>query len=111
MSKKENIVSCSVEELAQILANNGSKTDWAKVKAISLAEVEQLAEEQDGPLPDDWEKSVVLGLPPRKKEVHIRLDEDVLDWFKSYGTGYQTRINAVLRSFVQTRQRMTKTQD
>jgi len=45
----------------------------------------------------------VLGLPPRKRDVHIRLDADVLDWFRAQGKGYQTRINAVLRAFVEAR--------
>jgi hypothetical protein len=49
---------------------------------------------------------VIVGLPPAKQDIHIRLDSDILDWFKSRGRGYQTRINAVLRAFVQTRQRM-----
>ena len=37
-------------------------------------------------------------LPP-KTSISLRLDQDVLDWFKSQGPGYQTRINAVLRAF------------
>lgn len=37
-------------------------------------------------------------LPP-KRSISLRIDEDVLEWFKSQGTGYQTRINAVLRAF------------
>lgn len=45
------------------------------------------------------------GLPQRKQGVHIRLDADILAWFKSLGPGYQTRINSVLRSFVQARRR------
>ena len=71
---------------------------------LTQAEVERLADEEEGSLPEGWENTVVMGLPPRKKNVHIRLDSDIIDWFKSHGTGYQTRINAVLRSFVQTRQ-------
>ena len=40
-------------------------------------------------------------MPPRKVPVSIRLDADVLDYFKHGGTGgYQSRINAVLRSYV-----------
>ncbi|MGD0959872.1 MAG: BrnA antitoxin family protein [Methylomonas sp.] len=111
MSKKENIVRYTAEEVAQMLARGESKTDWAKVKGMSQDEIERLADEEDGHMPEGWESTVILGLPPRKKEVHIRLDEDVLDWFKSHGAGYQTRINAVLRSFVQTRRQMEKTQD
>jgi uncharacterized protein (DUF4415 family) len=37
-------------------------------------------------------------LPP-KTAISLRVDQDVLDWFKSQGDGYQTRINAVLRAF------------
>jgi uncharacterized protein (DUF4415 family) len=37
--------------------------------------------------------------------VHIRLDPIVLRWFKAHGPGYQTRINAVLRAFVEVRQK------
>jgi len=40
-------------------------------------------------------------VPARKKTISIRLDEDVLDYFKSEGDGYQRRINAVLRSYMQ----------
>jgi uncharacterized protein (DUF4415 family) len=38
---------------------------------------------------------------PLKKAVQIRLDADVLAWFKGYGKGYQSRINAVLREVMQ----------
>jgi uncharacterized protein (DUF4415 family) len=46
---------------------------------------------------------VVLGIPAPKKNIHIRLGADIVDWFKSRGKGYQTRVNAVLRAFVQSR--------
>ena len=41
------------------------------------------------------------GLPaaPRKAAISLRLDEDVLEWFRAQGPGYQTRINAVLRAY------------
>jgi uncharacterized protein (DUF4415 family) len=40
-------------------------------------------------------------MPARKKAISISVDEDVLDFFKKEGTGYQRRINAVLRSYMQ----------
>jgi uncharacterized protein (DUF4415 family) len=43
----------------------------------------------------------VLVIPPRKKAISIRVDEDVLDFFKREGEGYQRRMNAVLRSYMQ----------
>jgi uncharacterized protein (DUF4415 family) len=47
----------------------------------------------------------VKGLPPRKEHINIRIDADVLDWFRNKGRGYQTRINNVLRAFVESRRR------
>jgi len=53
-------------------------------------------------VPADWhlqaEKAVAHG---SKKLVSLRIDTDVLEWFKQQGAGYQTRINAVLRVFVE----------
>ena len=50
---------------------------------------------------DDWNWSeAVLVIPPKKQAISIRLDEDVLDYFKHEGAGYQRRINAVLRSYM-----------
>lgn len=45
-----------------------------------------------------WDKAVVKRVEP-KAQVTIRLDREVLDWFKSRGKGYQSRINAVLRAY------------
>jgi uncharacterized protein (DUF4415 family) len=47
----------------------------------------------------DWEKVSIELLKP-KADLHMRVDRDVLDWFKRHGKDYQTRINAVLRSYV-----------
>jgi uncharacterized protein (DUF4415 family) len=42
---------------------------------------------------------------PVKKPVSLRLDADIVDWFQRQGTGYQTRINAVLRDYVERHQK------
>jgi len=52
------------------------------------------------PLDFDWSKAILV-IPPRKRAISIRLDEDVLDYFKKEGAGYQRRMNAVLRSYMQ----------
>ena len=52
------------------------------------------------PLDFDWSDAVLV-IPPKKKAISIRVDEDVLDYFKGEeAAGYQRRMNAVLRSFV-----------
>ena len=46
-------------------------------------------------------KSGKLRMPKAKPRISIRLDADILEWFKSHGNGYQTRINAVLRMYME----------
>jgi uncharacterized protein (DUF4415 family) len=108
MRKNENIERFSADKIRRKIARGESKTDWKRVDAMSRSEVERLADKDEGPLPAGWESTVMVGLPPAKQDIHIRLDGDILDWFKARGRGYQTRINAVLRAFVQTRQRMER---
>jgi len=52
--------------------------------------------------PADWVNAIAhrgLPVPPRKTQIALRVDQDVLEWFKAQGEGYQTRMNAVLREF------------
>ena len=108
MRKKENISRFSADKIRRKLARGESKTDWERVKSMSRTEVERLADRDERPLPADWESKVMVGLPPAKQDIHIRLDGDILEWFKAHGRGYQTRINAVLRSFVRTREHLDR---
>jgi uncharacterized protein (DUF4415 family) len=108
MRKNENISRFSADKIRRKVARGESKTDWKRVKAMSQKDVERLADRDEGPLPDNWENQVMAGLPPAKQDIHIRLDGDILEWFKAHGRGYQTRINAVLRAFVQTRERVDR---
>ena len=50
-------------------------------------------------------KNAKLRTPRNKKAVSLRLDPDVLEWFKEQGEGYQTRINAVLRLYMDAHRR------
>ncbi|MBB4301106.1 uncharacterized protein (DUF4415 family) [Rhodobium orientis] len=81
------------------------KTDWERVKNLTDEEIERAAREDpdwEGLLDIDWSKAVLV-VPAPKKAVSIRLDADVLDFFKQEGRGYQTRINQVLRSYMEHR--------
>src|SRR5690348_4595679 len=86
-------------------ARGESCSDWRAAEAMAPADIERLADEDEGALPAGWESTVDVGLPERRESIHIRLDPDVLRWFRAHGPGYQTRINAVLRAFVQARRR------
>jgi uncharacterized protein (DUF4415 family) len=103
MAKKEHIVSYTAKELKTKRAKGESLTDWSKVRAMSQKEVDRLADQDDGELPEGWEKTVMIGLPPGKEAIKLRVDKDVLGWFKGTGKGYQTRMNNVLRAFVSSR--------
>jgi len=77
------------------------KTDWAAVDALTDEEIEAAVQKDPDavPLDVDWSKAVLV-IPPKKKAISIRVDQDVLDYFKKEGTGYQRRMNAVLRSYM-----------
>jgi uncharacterized protein (DUF4415 family) len=52
-------------------------------------------------LDEAWFKKALLVYPDGKTLISIRLDPDVLAWFRKKGKGYQTRMNAVLRAYMQ----------
>ena len=65
-----------------------------------------VAEDGDeGPIPEDWAETVEIGIPRVKTHMNLRIDADVVDWFREQGRGCQTRMNAVLRAFMEARQR------
>jgi uncharacterized protein (DUF4415 family) len=71
--------------------------------ALTEDEIERMAESvADNPscTAADWADATV-GLPPLKAPVNAKFDADVVEWFKSQGRGYQTRMNAVLRMYME----------
>lgn len=79
------------------------KTDWKRVRNLTDADIEAaMRDDPDwaGLIDFDWSDAVVV-VPRKKKALSIRLDEDVIDFFKAHGAGYQTRMNAVLRHFME----------
>jgi len=86
------------------------RTDWAKLRKMSDDEIQaSIANDPDWVEVDefDWSEAEVV-IPPKKKAISIRLDEDVLDYFKKEGSGYQRRLNAVLRSYMQQKRKSKK---
>ena len=76
-----------------------SKTDWARVKASGPGVPSKEHPEAD--VAHIVRGVVSRGLKPlpSKASISLRVDQDVLEWFKAQGPGYQTRINTVLRAF------------
>ncbi len=77
------------------------KTDWARVDKLTDEDIAKaVASDPDAvPIDLDWSNAVLV-MPVKKKAISIRIDADVLDYFKKQGTGYQGRMNAVLRSYM-----------
>ncbi len=77
-----------------------SGTDWQRLDTMNDDEIDT----SDIPeLDEEFFNQADLRLPV-KKPVTIRLDSDVLEWFKEQGQGYQTRINNLLRKYMETHQ-------
>lgn len=87
--------------LAEALKRRG-KTDWDRLRREQAAGIEPEPDEDD--IDVDW-TTAVLVRPQAKQMVSIRLDPDVLAFFKAGGKGYQTRINAVLRAYMEAQQK------
>jgi uncharacterized protein (DUF4415 family) len=92
---EERIVRYTIEQLMQM----EDRTDWARLRAEEAAGLEPELDEEEIGIEWDWD-NVKLVIPPIKKAVSVRLDQDVIEFFKAQGPGYQTRMNAVLRSFM-----------
>ena|SRR3990167_1546002 len=94
--KDKNIVRYSRKALPK------GKTQWEKLRHMSEEEIEKAAKDDlENPR---WTKSMLnlatVQMPQKKVSVHMYLDQDIVDWFKSKGKGYQPRINSVLKSYV-----------
>jgi uncharacterized protein (DUF4415 family) len=93
--KKRGIIRVSADQLQP------GDTDWARVDALTDEEIERaIAEDPDAaPMLDEaWFRKAELVIPT-KVATSIRVDGDVMDWFKTQGRGWQTRMNAVLRAY------------
>jgi uncharacterized protein (DUF4415 family) len=80
----------------------GSGTDWGKLRRASAATIRKgIAADPDAHVTDEefW-KSAKVVMPTPKEIVTMRLDADLLRWFRQQ-RGYQTRINAILRAYMQ----------
>jgi uncharacterized protein (DUF4415 family) len=74
------------------------ETDWSRVDRMSGADLSAaIAADPDDPANDPgfWERARLVY--PKKERVTLRLDADLLAWFRRRGRGYQSRINAILR--------------
>ena len=77
-----------------------------KITRVSLADLDKMesrtrADAPEGPTlgPEFWKTAKVVYPDGPKERITVRFDRDMVEWFKSRGKGYQTRMNAALRSY------------
>jgi uncharacterized protein (DUF4415 family) len=80
-----------------------SGTDWKRVDALRDEEINFSDIPKLGP---DFFANAILW-PGPKRQITLRLDPDVLKFFRKHGRGYQTTINAVLRKYMEAQERRT----
>lgn len=78
-----------------------SQTDWTRLQTMPDKDIDL----SDSPelTPELFARAIVrrgLQPVPRKSQLTLRLDQDVLEWFRKQGQGYQTQINALLRAYM-----------
>jgi len=76
------------------------RADPSRLRALREREIAQTSPPELADLPADFWEEAELVMPVAKRAISLRVDEDVLKWFRSLGPRYQTRMNAVLRSYM-----------
>jgi uncharacterized protein (DUF4415 family) len=103
--KHETIIRVTAEEARRL----PDRTDYAALDAMTDEDIAKaVAEDLDAaPLDIDWTKARLV-LPPGKENVTLRVDRDVLAWFRATGKGFHTRMNAVLRAYMEANRRPSR---
>jgi uncharacterized protein (DUF4415 family) len=96
MQKKKGTVRHTAGEIKAMRRRGEDRTDYRRIDAMTQVEIEGAAREEGE---FDWTRAQT-GFPLPKRQLTMRLDGDIIEWFKQQGRGYQTRMNAVLRRFV-----------
>jgi len=84
-------------------AQSAGRSNWRRVQRMSDAQIRAAIASDPDAAPEldaAWFAKAKLVMPENKQLTSLRLDPDVLIWFRSFGKGYQTRINAVLRAYM-----------
>jgi uncharacterized protein (DUF4415 family) len=76
-----------------------SKTDWKRIDARKDSDIDFSDASELGP--DFFARAIIW--PGPKKQITLRMDPDVLTFFRKHGRGYQSTINAVLRKYMEAR--------
>ena len=81
------------------------RADLDRLRNMTEEEIERTSPPELANLPDDFWDSAVWTPPVNKQPISLRVDDDVLEWFRKAGPRYQSRMNAVLRSYMEAMRR------
>ena len=84
------------------------RADFARLRRVSEREIQATSRPELADLPDDFRDEATVVEPAMKQPISLRVDADVLQWFKTHGPRYQSRINAVLRSYMSQRRQSSR---
>ncbi|NOU20870.1 MAG: hypothetical protein HOO93_03615 [Methyloglobulus sp.] len=103
MRKDKNITSYTANELKAKRAD--SRTDWRKVDAMTDNELDGIiaSDNDERGFAPDWTKAELV-LPESKLSVNLRLDREIVEFFKGQGRGHISRMQAVLKAYVDAQQ-------
>ena len=76
------------------------RMDLARVRRMSERDIARTSPSELANLPADFWNEAVLVPPVIKRAISLRVDPDVLEWFRAQGPRYQSRMNAVLRTYM-----------
>ena len=100
MRSTEHTVRYTAAEIEEMRRRGEDRTDFARLDRMTEPELEAaIDQEEEGEFA--W-STARAGIPQLQRTLTLRVDADLIDWFEAQGPGYQSRINAVLRSFVDT---------
>lgn len=104
MKSGKNIKSYTTQELRAMEAT--TRTDYDRLDAITDSELERLIADDDDErdMRPDWTKAKLM-LPKARKSIHLRLEQEIIDFFKSQGRGHISRMQAVLKAYADAHRR------
>ena len=77
------------------------RADFSRLRVVRDAEIARTSPPELADLPAAFWRDAELVAAVPKQAISLRVDEDVLTWFRSQGPRYQSRMNAVLRSYME----------
>lgn len=98
MGNEEHIGRYTATDLDEMDRRGEFKTDWARIDAMTEEELEAAIDDEEEGVPD-WRR-IWVGIPPAGERHAVWIDVDVITWFEATGDGWMSRMNDILRDYV-----------